>query len=63
MSLGTKFVEKIFSNTGNMVSKKDASKDTVERNNGDVVEHVSMKLLVYADTQLFIEKDMDITWQ
>ena len=46
-----------------MASKKDASNDIVESNIGDVVEHVSMNLLIYVDTWLFLEKDMNITWQ
>jgi len=46
-----------------MASKRVASKDIIEIITGDVVEQVSMNLLVYADTQFFIEKDMKITWQ
>ena len=46
-----------------MVSKRVISKDIVESSIGDVVEQVSMDLVFYANTQLFIEKDMKITWQ
>lgn len=46
-----------------MVSKRDGSKDTVESSTRDVVEHVSMNLPIYAKTQLFIEKDMKLTWK
>jgi len=35
----------------------------VESNIGDVVEQVAIKFPIYANTQLFIEKDMKITWQ
>lgn len=63
LSPGTTVVEYLFSSTGNMASKKVASKDTIESNTGDVVEYVSRKFSVYEETQLFIEKDMNITWQ
>jgi len=46
-----------------MVSKRDASKETFESSNGDAVEQVLVSLLVYADTQLFIEKGMMLTWK
>lgn len=46
-----------------MASKRDVSKDTIEMSTGDVVEHVSMNLLVYIEIELFIENDMKITWQ
>ncbi len=46
-----------------MVSKRDRSKDTIESSTGDVVEHVQMNLPIYANTQLFVEKDMKITWK
>lgn len=39
-----------------MASKRDGSKDTVERITRDMVEQVSMSLPVYTDTHLFIEK-------
>lgn len=62
LSSGTTNVENIFSSKGNMASKRDASKNTIERSTRDVVEHVSMNLPIYADTKFFIEKDMNITW-
>lgn len=46
-----------------MVSKRARSKDTMESSIGDVFEQVPMKFPVYADMQLFVEKDMKITWQ
>ena len=63
LSPGTTAIDQIFSSIGNMASKRVASKDIIEIITGDVVEQVSMNLLVYADTQFFIEKDMKITWQ
>lgn len=63
LSLGTSFVEKYLSSTGIIISKCVGLKDTIERITGDVVEKVPMKPPIYADVQLFIEKDMKITWE
>jgi len=46
-----------------MASKRIASKETVESGTGEAVEQVSVKFLVYADTELFIEKGMKLTWK
>jgi len=46
-----------------MVSKRVGSKDIIEINTADVVEQVPINLPVYAYMELFIEKDMKITWQ
>lgn len=46
-----------------MASKRDGSKDIVERSTEDVVEQGSVSLPVYIDTHLFIEKDIKITWK
>ena len=63
LSPDTSVVEKSLNITCIMVSKRVGSKDIVESNIGDVVEHVPMNLPIYADTKLFIENDMKITWQ
>jgi len=60
---GATVVEQRLKSTSNMASKRARPKDTVERSIRDVVEHVSMNLPVYVDTQLFIEKDMKLTCQ
>lgn len=46
-----------------MEPKRDASKDTIEICTGEVVESTSVNFLVYSDTQLFVEKESDITWK
>lgn len=63
LSLSIIGVEKFLSVIGNMASKRAGSKDTVERNIGDVVDEVSMSLPVYEDTHMFIDKYIKITWQ
>lgn len=50
LSPGTTIVEQLFRNTSNMASKKATSKDIVESSTGDVVEQMSMNVLVYVDT-------------
>ena len=62
LSPGTLFADESLSSKGIMVSKRVGSKDTIERNTGDVVEQVPINLPIYADTQVFIEKEMKITW-
>lgn len=42
--------------TVNMASKRYASKETTKGSIGEEVEKTLVDLLVYADTQLFIEK-------
>ena len=46
-----------------MEPKRSASKETTKINIGEAVESTPMKFLVYSDTQLFIEKESDITWK
>lgn len=46
-----------------MVSKRVGSKDTLERNTGDVVKQVPMNFPINANTQLFVEKNMRNTRQ
>lgn len=41
-----------------MTSKGAGLNDTIESATGDAVEQVSMSLLIYEDTKLFIEKDI-----
>lgn len=57
------FFEHLLSSIGNMASKRARSKDIVRSSTRDVVEQVSMSLLVYIETHMFIEKDIKITWQ
>lgn len=49
--------------TINMASKSVASKETAESSTGEAFEQISVDLLVYADTPLFIEKGTKLTWQ
>ena len=46
-----------------MASRRDGSKDTVERSTGDVVEQLSMSLPIYTNTHQFIDKYINITWK
>ncbi len=48
--------------TINMASKRVASKETIESSIGEAIEQTSVNLPIYADTQLFIEKGMKLTW-
>lgn len=45
-----------------MVSKRVSWKDTVESSTGEAIEQVLVNFLVYAYTQMFIEKDMKLKW-
>lgn len=49
--------------TTNMEPKRVASKGTVESSTGEEVEHMSINIPVYVDSQLFIEKGTKLTWQ
>ena len=60
LSLGTRVVEKLSIITGNIDSKRAASKDFIESNTRDGVQQVSVSLPIYLDTQLFIEKGMKL---
>jgi len=46
-----------------MDSKRSESKDTIESATRDMVEQVSMSLLVYEDTNMFLDKDIKVKWQ
>jgi len=46
-----------------MASKRVASKDNVKSSTSEAVDQMSVNLLVYAETQIFIEKGMKLTWQ
>lgn len=50
LSPGTLVFEKSLSSTGIILSKRFVSKDTIERNTGDMVEHMPKKLPTYGDT-------------
>lgn len=63
LSLSTSVVEKSLNIMGIMVSKRDGSKDIVERSTRYVADKVPIHLPIYVDTQLFVENDMKITWQ
>lgn len=43
--------------------KRFVSKDTIESNIGEAVESTPMNFPIFSDIQLFIEKELDITWQ
>jgi len=45
-----------------MTTNRASSKDTTERSTGEVVEKTPVDFLLYADTQLFIEKESTLTW-
>lgn len=40
-----------------------ASTRTIERNIGETIEQTPIDSSIYADTQLFIEKESTLTWQ
>jgi len=46
-----------------MASRRAESKDTIESATRDAVEQVSMRLLIYEDTKLFIDKDIKMKWK
>jgi len=46
-----------------MAPKISTSKDTTKSSTSEAVESMLMNLLVYSYTQLFIEKESDITWK
>jgi len=46
-----------------MASKRVESKDTIEREIGDMFEQISMSFPIYEDTMLFIYKDIKIKWK
>lgn len=45
-----------------MESKRVVSKYTTKRSIGEAVEQTLVDFPVYADAQLFVEKDLDLTW-
>lgn len=45
-----------------MVPKRDDSRETTERINGEAFEQAPGKFLIYVDTQLFIENESTLTW-
>lgn len=46
-----------------MACKRVASKETTKRSTAEAVEQLLVDLLVYVDTQLFIDKGTTLTWQ
>jgi len=46
-----------------MAPKGISSKDTIGRSTREIVESTTIYLPVYSDTQLFVEKESNITWQ
>lgn len=46
-----------------MAPKRDDLKQTIKRSIGESVKQTSADLLVYANTQLFIEKESTLTWK
>lgn len=45
-----------------MESKRIDSKDTIESSTREVVESKKFYFPIYSDTQLFVEKESDLTW-
>lgn len=60
--LGIIGVSHSLSSTCIMASKRAGPKDIVESEIRDVVEKVSMSLLIYEDTKLFINKEIKMKW-
>lgn len=46
----------------NMPTNRSTSKETTNLNTDEVVESTLLIIPILSDTQLFIEKDLDITW-
>lgn len=46
-----------------MASKRARSKDTIRSATGDVVEKVSMSLLIYEDNKMFIDRYINMKWK
>ena len=46
-----------------MASKREGSKETIESTTGYVFEKVYMSFLIYEDTTLFIDKEINIKWK
>lgn len=63
MALGITRVRFFLSSTSTMASKRAGSKDTVESENGDAIEKLSMSLPIYEHTKLFIDKEIKMKWK
>jgi len=46
-----------------MANKRFVSKDTTESTTREAIESTPVKFLVYSNTQLFMEKESDLTWK
>jgi len=46
-----------------MASKRAGSKVTIKSVTRDVVKQVSMRLLIYEDMKMFIDKEIKMKWQ
>lgn len=60
---GITSVQQSLSSIGTMASKRVGSKDTIGSATGDVVEQMSMRLPIYEDTKIFIDKGIKMKWQ
>lgn len=45
-----------------MTPKRTASKGTTESSIEEAIEQTRVNLLVYSDTQLYVEKDSNLAW-
>jgi len=45
-----------------LAPKRSISKDTTKSSTREAVESIPVNLPIFSDTQLFIEKDSNITW-
>jgi len=48
---------------GSIASKRAGSKDTDGSATGEMVERVSASLLIYEDTKIILDKDINLKWQ
>lgn len=46
-----------------MAHKRDTSKDTTKSSISEAVDSMRVNLPLYIDTQLFVKKELDLTWQ
>jgi len=46
-----------------MTPKRHISKDTIKSSTGEAVESTPIYLSFYLETQLFVERELDITWK
>ena len=63
LSPGIRGVHQSLISTCTMASKRAGSKVTIKSVTRDVVKQVSMRLLIYEDMKMFIDKEIKMKWQ